>query len=169
MGLWKSVSEERGLGKISVVVVDTPLYDKRLIFWQLGKCNNLFQLCMVTLQDIPDIEGDKIFGVRTFTVRVGQKKVGLKVNILFRVQERRWCLLTEQANDKRNSVSHCLLSECWSQFLVGLFFRFSGYALDYFRQHMHQLVSLVSHPRLLGAELLWYEMQVPLSSNCALV
>ena len=45
-----------------------------------------------------------------------------------------------------------------AEFLVNLFFRFSGRALDYFRQHMHQLLSLVSHPRLFGADLLWYEI-----------
>lgn len=29
-------------------------------------------------QDIPDVEGDKVFGIRSFSVRMGQKKVILK-------------------------------------------------------------------------------------------
>jgi 4-hydroxybenzoate polyprenyltransferase len=30
------------------------------------------------VQDIPDIEGDKIFGIQSFTVRLGQKWVSLE-------------------------------------------------------------------------------------------
>ena len=35
------------------------------------------QPCTIS-QDIPDVEGDKVFGIRSFSVRMGQKKVILK-------------------------------------------------------------------------------------------
>lgn len=34
-----------------------------------------FWLKMEFIQDVPDLEGDKTFGIRTFTVRLGQKRV----------------------------------------------------------------------------------------------
>jgi homogentisate phytyltransferase/homogentisate geranylgeranyltransferase len=27
------------------------------------------------MQDIPDVEGDKVYGIRSFSVRLGQKRV----------------------------------------------------------------------------------------------
>lgn len=65
----------------------------------------------MALQDIPDIEGDKNFGIRTFSVRVGQEKVSLKVNILFPVQERGWFFVTKQINDDESLVPHCFVSD----------------------------------------------------------
>ena len=41
---------------------------------QSGSCHSKF--VMNIMQDIPDIEGDKIFGIRSYTVRLGQERVG---------------------------------------------------------------------------------------------
>ena len=114
----------------------------------------------MNFQDIPDVEGDKVFGIRTFSVRVGQKKVSLEVFCLHSKNEE-GAPVTKDPYDGEDLFTHCLASDskCLSRFLVDMFFRFSGRALDSFRQHMHQLLSLVSHPRLFGAGLLWYEMQ----------
>jgi len=34
-----------------------------------------FSVVIALFKDIPDIEGDRIFGIRSFSVRLGQKKV----------------------------------------------------------------------------------------------
>ena len=41
---------------------------------QSNNCHSKF--VMDIMQDIPDIEGDKIFGIRSYTVRLGQERVG---------------------------------------------------------------------------------------------
>ena len=33
------------------------------------------KLLNISLQDIPDIKGDRIFGIKSFSVRLGQEKV----------------------------------------------------------------------------------------------
>lgn len=33
---------------------------------------------MIIMQDIPDIDGDRIFGIRSFSVRLGQRRVSIK-------------------------------------------------------------------------------------------
>ena len=37
----------------------------------------IFVLVLVNsrMQDIPDVEGDKVYGIRSFSVRLGQKRV----------------------------------------------------------------------------------------------
>ncbi|KAK8543299.1 hypothetical protein V6N12_015857 [Hibiscus sabdariffa] len=40
---------------------------------QCGNCRSMFAMDIV--QDIPDIEGDKIFGIKSYTVRLGQERV----------------------------------------------------------------------------------------------
>lgn len=43
-----------------------------------GKSSNFHSMFVMDMvQDIPDIEGDKIFGIKSYTVRLGQEKVGL--------------------------------------------------------------------------------------------
>ncbi|KAL6965229.1 hypoxanthine-guanine phosphoribosyltransferase, partial [Sarracenia purpurea var. burkii] len=36
---------------------------------------SFFSVVIALFKDIPDIDGDKIFGIRSFTVRLGQKRV----------------------------------------------------------------------------------------------
>lgn len=36
---------------------------------------SFFSIVIALAKDIPDVEGDKVFGIRTFSVRVGQKKI----------------------------------------------------------------------------------------------
>lgn len=33
---------------------------------------------MILMQDIPDIDGDRIFGIQSFSVRLGQRRVSMK-------------------------------------------------------------------------------------------
>lgn len=48
-------------------------------FWPCISCNHSdildFNLKLDIIQDVPDIEGDKTFGIQTFTVHLGQKRV----------------------------------------------------------------------------------------------
>jgi homogentisate phytyltransferase/homogentisate geranylgeranyltransferase len=39
-----------------------------------------FSVVIALFKDIPDIEGDRIFGIKSFSVRLGQKKVSAKVH-----------------------------------------------------------------------------------------
>ena len=41
---------------------------------QSSNCHS--KLVMDIMQDIPDIKGDTIFGIRSYTVRLGQERVG---------------------------------------------------------------------------------------------
>lgn len=45
-----------------------------------------FNLMLDLLQDIPDIDGDKIYGIRSFSVRLGQKRVSLQYEPIPQVQ-----------------------------------------------------------------------------------
>ncbi|KAJ9162891.1 hypothetical protein P3X46_022630 [Hevea brasiliensis] len=49
------------------------VFSRPLIFATAFMC--LFSVVIALFKDIPDIEGDKIFGIRSFTVRLGQERV----------------------------------------------------------------------------------------------
>lgn len=56
-----------------------------------------FQLFSVSIQDIPDVDGDKVFGIRTFSVRMGKKKVSLEVSLVS--ASKKWASVTKQSSD----------------------------------------------------------------------
>ncbi|XP_023537912.1 homogentisate phytyltransferase 1, chloroplastic-like [Cucurbita pepo subsp. pepo] len=50
-----------------------PVFSRSLIF--ATAFMSFFSVVIALFKDIPDIEGDKIFGIRSFTVRLGQERV----------------------------------------------------------------------------------------------
>lgn len=58
-----------------------------------------FQLFSVSIQDIPDVDGDKVFGIRTFSVRMGKKKVSLEVSLVS--ASKKWASVTKQSSDDK--------------------------------------------------------------------
>ncbi|KAA0055535.1 homogentisate phytyltransferase 1 [Cucumis melo var. makuwa] len=50
-----------------------PVFSRSLIF--ATAFMSFFSIVIALFKDIPDIDGDKIFGIRSFTVRLGQERV----------------------------------------------------------------------------------------------
>ncbi|KDO43839.1 hypothetical protein CISIN_1g0208383mg, partial [Citrus sinensis] len=76
------------------------VFSKPLIF--ATAFMSFFSVVIALFKDVPDLEGDKTFGIRTFTVRLGQKRVSV-LDLYFSTGSSLYC-----CNFSWSNVSLCL-------------------------------------------------------------